>query len=363
MSSAARMRHVIFVTRKFHPAVGGMETLAAQTHDALQRKADRVELLALGRSQVHLVWWVPLTLLRLVVLVVRHRPSHILLGDALTHAAMFPVVRWTSPRTAVMVHGLDLTFGLPGYRPIIRHCLRRADHIIANSRSTAGIVTRLGLPTESTHVVHPAVQSPTVTAADRAAAAGQLRSELGLPDDCHVVVTIGRLVRRKGVGWFIENVLPRLPDSCHYLVAGSGPDLDDVREAVAHANMADHVRLLGRVSGEMREILFQGGDVFVQPNIPVSGDVEGFGLVTIEAAMRGMPVVAARLEGIEDAILHGKTGWLCEPRDHEAFREVLTSVLTDPGSQETSQQFQAECHRRFSSESFADRLVRIMQGA
>lgn len=349
--------HVVFVTRKFPPAVGGMETLAEQTYSALERGVDRVDLLALGRSQVHLLWWLPLTLVRLVVLVARQVPDVVLVGDALTHAVLSPVLRRARSRTAVMVHGLDLTFDLPGYRPLVRRCLRRADRILANSQSTARIAIELGVAPGRTTVVNPAVESPRPDVAARRRAATRLRTEMGLPAGAHALVTVGRLVRRKGVGWFVEQVMPGIPDNTHYLVAGIGPDMERITEGAARAGLQDRVHLLGRVSDEVRELLFQGGDVFVQPNIPVDGDVEGFGLVTIEAAMRGMPVVASRLEGIEDAIVDGETGWLCEPGDAETFRSIVTDLLDDPAAGAAVERFQAESHRRFSSEGFPDRLT------
>jgi glycosyltransferase involved in cell wall biosynthesis len=73
----------------------------------------------------------------------------------------------------------------------------------------------------------------------------------------------------------------------------------------------------------------RGVDLFVQPNIPVPGDMEGFGLVTIEAAMRGTPVVAADLEGIKDAVVDGHTGILLAPQDGQAWVDRLSLLVAD----------------------------------
>jgi glycosyltransferase involved in cell wall biosynthesis len=90
--------------------------------------------------------------------------------------------------------------------------------------------------------------------------------------------------------------------------------------------------MLGRVDDADREDLLRGVDLFVQPNIPVSGDMEGFGLVTIEAAMRGTPVVAADLEGIKDAVIDGRTGILLPPQDRQGWIDRLSQLVAERGA-------------------------------
>jgi phosphatidylinositol alpha-1,6-mannosyltransferase len=74
----------------------------------------------------------------------------------------------------------------------------------------------------------------------------------------------------------------------------------------------------------------RGVDLFVQPNIQVSGDMEGFGLTTIEAAMRGTPVVAADIEGIKDAVVAGRTGILIESAKPQLWRDGLKDLVSAP---------------------------------
>ena len=90
------------------------------------------------------------------------------------------------------------------------------------------------------------------------------------------------------------------------------------------------MRLLGRVSREDRELLLRGADLFVQPNIHVYGDMEGFGLVNVEAAVRDLPVLAADIEGIPDAVVDGETGWLVTSQDAPRWRLRLDRLLERP---------------------------------
>ena len=168
--------------------------------------------------------------------------------------------------------------------------------------------------------------------ADRSTArrpAAESSNASGLPDDAVVLLTVGRLVARKGVRWFVAEVMPKLPPSVHYLVAGSGPDLTNIEHAIAAAGSHAQVHLLGRVSEDEREDLLRGSDLFVQPNIPIEGDMEGFGLVVLEAATRGTPVVASALEGLRDAVVDGETGFLVAPSDAEAWSTRVTSLAAD----------------------------------
>ena len=85
--------------------------------------------------------------------------------------------------------------------------------------------------------------------------------------------------------------------------------------------------ILGQVDGELRDALFTGADLFIMPNVVVPGDMEGFGLVAIEAAAAGALVVASELEGIRDAVIDGETGVLVAPGDASTFVERITALV------------------------------------
>ncbi len=171
---------------------------------------------------------------------------------------------------------------------------------------------------------------PVPAAADRSARRALLRSRLGLHDRVFVLATLGRLVRRKGARWFVLEVMPRLPEHVHYVLAGDGPERSEIAQAARSSGVTARVHLLGPVDEDTRGLVLGGSDLFVQPNIPVEGDIEGFGLVVVEAAMMGTPVVAARLEGIEDAVSDGETGMLVPPGDTAAWVDAVQALVQDP---------------------------------
>jgi phosphatidyl-myo-inositol dimannoside synthase len=196
--------------------------------------------------------------------------------------------------------------------------------------------------------LHPGLPHPGLE--DRVAAGQDLRMRFELPPSSFLVTTVGRLVPRKGVRFFVSEVLPELPGHVHYLVAGEGPEREPIVQAAEAAGVTERVHLLGRVPDPVRDALFDGSDVVVVPNLPRAGDMEGFGLVALEAALRGAPVVAARIDGLEHALIGGLTGWLCCPNDAGDWLARLRPLVDEDRAtlQELGERFRAAAQRQFS---------------
>ncbi|HXF97668.1 MAG TPA: glycosyltransferase family 4 protein [Gaiellaceae bacterium] len=334
-----------------------MQTLSASVWRALAG-APGSALIAHRGSNRSLPAWLPLALARLVARALARRPGLVLAGDALTHALAYPLARALRARTAVIVHGLDVTYRNPLYRLLVSPALRRADTVLANSRATAAEAIRVGVPAERVHVLRVGIDAPVVGEAERRAARAALVERVGATGADILMLTLGRLVPRKGVRWFVENVLPELPPHLLYLVAGDGPEAANVRRAVRGRGLEERIRLLGPVNDEERERLLRGADLLVRPNVPVPGDMEGFGLVTVEAAVRGTLVVASALEGLAEAVVDGVTGVLVPPGDAEAWRRTLTAVASDRARlSERAAAFQAAARERYSEGAFARDLL------
>jgi phosphatidylinositol alpha-1,6-mannosyltransferase len=141
-----------------------------------------------------------------------------------------------------------------------------------------------------------------------------------------VLLTVGRLVKRKGVIWFLDSVMPRLDPAYIYIIAGDGPELEAIRTRIRTHKWEQRVFALGPVTGEVRKILFNTADIFVMPNISVPGDMEGFGIVVVEAGSCGVPVVASNLQGIRDAVLEGQSGYLVDEGDADGFLNRIFSM-------------------------------------
>ena len=274
--------------------------------------------------------WLPLFLPYVAIrsLLVAHRYDVVLLGDGVLAIIGAILKSITAKPVLCIVHGLDLTFPSQIYQRLwVSRFLPRLDHLIAVGNATIRQGTARGIPADKfTFVPNGVDVTPALTTCDR----GRLEQRLPLPIPDRLLLTLGRLVKRKGVAWFIENVLPKLDRDIVYLVAGNGPEQENIAAVIKRLRLDNRVVMLGEVSEEERELLFACADLFVQPNIPVRGDVEGFGLVVLEAAERELPVLAADIEGLQDAIKDGENGWLVPAGDAAAWRDRIRELLDKP---------------------------------
>ena len=215
---------------------------------------------------------------------------------------------------------------------MIRHFLKRADQVIAVSHATAEEAIARGLEAAKTRVIANGIAASAVCHAkaserDRHA----LEQAVGRPlMGKKILLTVGRLVQRKGVRHCVENILPHVfarRGDVVYLVVGEGKHRSEIEAAIARAGYQDSVFLLGRVSDELLGAVMRLAHVFVMPNVQVPGDMEGFGIAAIEASLAGLPVVASGIEGIRDAVVEGCNGFLITPQQPKAFAEKILTLL------------------------------------
>jgi phosphatidylinositol alpha-1,6-mannosyltransferase len=163
---------------------------------------------------------------------------------------------------------------------------------------------------------------------------GEVRSRYCL-QDAQVIVCVSRLVARKGQDSLIR-ALPairaRAPRAA-LLIVGSGPYGNALRALATRNNVADHVVFTGNVSDEDLPAHFAAGDIFAMPCRTRRGgaDVEGLGIVYLEASAVGIPVVAGNSGGAPDAVREGETGFVIDGRDPVAVADTIGGLLADAG--------------------------------
>ena len=324
--------HILFVSRAFPPTIGGIEKQNAEVAEFLAKKTP-LTLIANTKGKKFLPLFLPLAFLKILVLGRKH--DCVLLGDGVL-APLGAITKFFMPRLTVVsiVHGLDITFAEKSgflaklYALINIPSLKKLDGLIAVSQDTKKHAVAIGA-LESRCFVIPNGIRPDLTKA-RAHTRQDLDQLLGIDTtQKSLLLTAGRLVRRKGVRWFIEEVMQRLPSSVIYLVAGAGPEQRMIEEAIISKRLTDRVKLLGRVSDETLHLLLANVDVFVQPNIKVPGDMEGFGIAVIEAASYQRPVIPRRLERLQEAISDQENGLFAESTNATDFVEKINWLLSD----------------------------------
>lgn len=353
--------------------VGGMQRVATGLHDALAAHPG-----VLLHSRVLETSWKATPyrmpgymagLIREIPRVVAREKIDVVLFSSMVTASLSTVLRGAvsrhGARMAAIPVGRDVTLPTPGYQWFVPRVFNALDQVFPISRATAHECLIRGLPERKMHIVPCGVDTALFAPpADRAAARRELLAALGetVPDDTLILCSVGRHQERKGFHWFVDSVLPRLPADVLYLVTGEGPTTPQIEAAIERRGVRGRVRMLGKVSEEMLRTLYRGGDLFVMPNIHVPGDIEGFGVVMLEAGLCGMPVLAAELEGISDVVREGENGHLVPSGDVDAF---TAAVLRHRGSRaalaDTSRRAAAYTAEHFSWSAVADRYVELLK--
>lgn len=319
MIAMAAEPRIVFITRKWAPAVGGMETYSMRLTEALA-EIEPVQVVALpGRVDgmppgLLALFGFPFTVL---VALLRRRvmPQVVHVGDM----AIWPLglmAKLLAPRATIVLsaHGTDVSYHRRGgakgklygrYMRLGSRMLRGAI-TIANSGATRNVAAETGW--------HVRDVIPLAT---------ELRGDL--PDGTHNgrLLFVGRLVQLKGCGWFVREVLPLLDDAINLDVAGTGWDETEI-------TVLDHprVRYLGRLGGTDLIRAYREALCVIVPNIEnAKGEYEGFGLVAPEAAACGGLVLAADCGGLTDAVRDGETGILVPTADPRAWAQRISSVL------------------------------------
>ncbi len=323
---------ILFMTRKYPPVVGGMELFAYELSQALAAKTDvaLVKWTGIGRTKAVLIG-IPSVSCRAFFRLLRGGIDVIHAQDGLLAPAGYVLSKLFRKPFAVTIHGLDITYTNPLFKTLVPWATSRADVVFCISEAAAREAEQRGVAAEGIQVIPLAVRDVRHGAATRA----DLLEKLQIPSDNKILLTVGRLVERKGVAWFIDNVLPGLVEDdpkLTYLVVGAGEEQENIERVVARRNLQDHVFLGGRLDDPTLTAAYNGADLFVMPNIVVPGDMEGFGLVLLEAALCERPVVAADTEGIKDAVTHDHNGILVPSGDAQAFHNAITTFLKDPAA-------------------------------
>src|SRR3989344_2279099 len=231
----------------------------------------------------------------------------------------------------IFAHGLDILLPQKYLRKktLLKKILNQAKTVVANSHFTKDEVIKLGVSSEKIIVVNPCPAiMPEMAAEPRM---NQLRKELDL-NNKKILLTVGRLVERKGHDFVIKS-LPKIikaAPNVFYLIVGDGPERQRLQTLVNELSLADYVKFVGRASENDLACFYSLCDIFIMPARELAnGDVEGFGIVYLEANLFGKPVIGGRSGGVGEAIIGGKTGLLGNPLNQVEITKAAIHLFTD----------------------------------
>ncbi|MFF8611384.1 glycosyltransferase family 4 protein [Streptomyces sp. NPDC015350] len=271
---------------------------------------------------------------RAVRLLREHGCTSVWFGAAAPLGLMAPALRRAGARRLVATtHGHEAGWAqLPASRQLLSRIGEGTDTITYLGEYTRSRIAPALTPEAAGRMVQlpPGVDEKTF----HPGSGGDLvRARLGLADR-PVVVCVSRLVPRKGQDTLIlamPKILARVPDAV-LLIVGGGPYADDLKRLAVRTGVDASVRFTGPVPWEELPAHYGAGDVFAMPCRTRRGglDVEGLGIVFLEASATGLPVVAGDSGGAPDAVLDGETGWVVRGGSSDEAADRIVTLLHDP---------------------------------
>lgn len=323
---------------------------------------EEVPLKPLARFLLAALW-------RALRLVRQWQPDLVLAGSGLTFPLAWLAARAGGGLTAVYLHGLDITAPSYIYQKLWLPVIRRADRVIVNSHATEQLAIEAGISASRISVIHPGVMLPETALGQDLLAKFRKRHDLG---DGPILLSVGRLTRRKGLVEFVHDVLPlvlKWHPGAQLVIVGTAPDAalqaeavskDEILAPAEQLGIQNHIRFLGKLPEEELQTAYAAADVCVFPVQSRRDNPEGFGMVAVEAAAQGLSTVAYASGGVVDAIKDGVSGRLVEPGNTEQFADAINGFLMEPADPERLRAFAEQFAWGRFGESLFNRLERTV---
>lgn len=347
---------ILFVSHKFPPSAGGMEKQSYELITGMAKYCKVHYIVYNGRGSIPAFF---LSLQRKIVKKCAEHPgiSIIHYNDGLLASFCMWHKKYPHLKRTATFHGLDVVFPSQIYHKHIFPRFNQFSRLIAVSNATAEKVEALKIKKEKLKVIKNGISTDLFTGPREPVAALPLREELC--EGRRYLVMMGRPVQRKGFSWFIREVVPLLKGDFRLLIIGPfqpqpsaaekilallprglsrkimlflgwPSDQPALRNMLKASESEKRIVHLGRLPYNQIRSVFAFADAFLMPNICVEGDMEGFGLVCLEASLMGVPVFAADVDGISDAVVHQQNGFLLPSGQPEAWAKRLNRLIENP---------------------------------
>lgn len=370
---------LLLISRNLPPLVGGMERLMQNTARILSNHYSLTVIGPKGASEhlpsnirVHelpaspmlfILFSIPLALW----LTGKNRYQIVMGGSGVMAPAIAIIQKLRDCQGVVFVHGLDIIANNTIYQAIFVRALRHIDKVIANSNNTKDLAVAAGILEQKISIIHPGTNLPEI---DKIKSREYLDNQYALKNK-KILLSVGRITPRKGLKEFVQHCMPSLCEhdsDITLLIAGDHPRQGLKKSAKLPAEIAkisqnlrisDNIIFLGSVSDEALSHCYAGSDCLIFPLINIPGDVEGFGMVAIEAAAHGTPTIAFDEGGVGDAIDVTLSGTLIPRLDYKKFSRAIIAATTN-----TSKSEKQKCKTfatNFSWYNYDQLLIRVLK--
>ena len=199
-----------------------------------------------------------------------------------------------------------------------------ANFVIANSNYTKELAIRVGIDKSKIHIIFPGIQKPTIV--DNMS---QIKAEEYFNNSFPKIITVSRLVKRKGhdkILMLIKNLKPKFP-KIKYISVGFGEEESNLFKLTKELSLEKEVIFLKNIDQYIKSALISHSNLFLMPTRIEKKSVEGFGISFIEAGSYGIGSIGGKDGGASDAIIHNKTGLICDGNDLSSIYDSVTNFF------------------------------------
>ncbi len=381
------MVRILIMAPQFPPIVGGISAYSCEVARNLARCGEQVTVLsAAPRMDSELVDQGGFELFSISWL----RPAfrlRFLIGKALRIVALFFYAAWickskridliycTYYEAGVAARPVSKVFGIPYFLTIhgteisnlkgivgnmVRFALGGSSGFVVLARRQRDSLLGLGVPESRIHVVPHGVDARRFSPSSECQG---IVNKHGL-DGRRVILTVGNLVERKGHDVVLKSlprVLQKVPNTV-YLIVGDGERKQALEDLVDELHLRAHVIFAGRVSDKELPEYYNACDVFAMPSREVGGDIEGFGIVFLEASACSKPVIGGKSGGVSDAVEDNVSGILVDPLSVDEISEAMIALLTDEKlARRLGRQGRDRVEESFTGVAMAEKLARVFR--
>ena len=343
--------------------MGGIET---HCHELYTRLKDRysIRLLALGRqSLLHLAWFMPYIFLVTLWQLLWRRIDVVYFSDGVV-CSLAPLLRPLSKaRFVVTIYGLEMTYGNPIARNLMRWGAQCCEQVAVISQITAEITASSGVDQDKLEIIYVGIEPTLLPDSELLPLRQKFEEARGLRfGENRIILNLSRQVRRKGLAAFLERGMPLLDADITLIIGGRGPEVTRLQRLRSELGLEDRVHILGPVDDNEAAMLRQSADLFLFPNIEVVGDVEGFGMAQLEAMYAGTPAVAFAVDALVESVREG--GYLVEAEDYQGYVDRIHGYFSLAEEQREAKRAEARDYVRrvYSWNETADRYAEIFAG-
>jgi phosphatidylinositol alpha-1,6-mannosyltransferase len=340
------MRKTLFLTNDFGPRAGGIETFVHGLIERLPKGSVIVYTSQQGNTSTYDQSWLdkygvkvfrdrstmllptPRVIWKVRHLISKEQPDNLVFGAAAPLALAGKLL--TANRKIAITHGHEVWWAkVPPFNLLLRLIGNSVDHLTYLGQFTKSEISKALSRSGKSKLIQisPGIDTEHFKPVDSA----KLRSELGIADK-EVIVSVGRLVPRKGQDILIK-AMPKILKSreqAHLLLVGSGPYRRKLENLIVDLNLQNHVTFTGRVQYQDLPAYLSAGDIFAMPARSrfFGLEVEGLGIVYLEASSCGLPVLAGDSGGAPDAVDQGVTGLVVNGLDVDQVALGVIQLLS-----------------------------------